>query len=94
MILKYIMNAVKFNNIMFIDRLQVHNNTMVKKYNILGTHTHYIYTVMLKCNNVQIYIKNGDNPNKYVHLIYVKNITPAMFSFFMDVTVLSSHIEL
>ena len=25
-----------------------------KKYNILGTHTHYLNTVMLKCINVQI----------------------------------------
>ena len=63
---------------MFIDRFEVHNNTLVKKYNILGTHTHththYIYTAMLKCINVQIYIKNGDNPNTHVHLICIKNI--------------------
>ena len=50
------MNAVKFNNIMFIDRLEVHNNRIVKHTTHLA-HTHYIYTVMLKkCINVQIYI--------------------------------------
>ena len=42
---------------MFIDRLEVHNNTMVKNTTYLAhTHTTY-YTVMLKCINVQIYIK-------------------------------------
>ena len=40
---------------MFIDRLVDHNNTMVKNTTHLA-HTHYIYTVMLKCDNVQIYI--------------------------------------
>ena len=60
---------------MFIDSLEVHNNTMVK-HTIHLAHTHYIYTVMLKCNNVQIYIKNGDNSNTYMHLICIKNITP------------------
>ena len=59
---------------MFIDGLEVNNNTMVKHTTHLA-YTHYIYTVMLKCNNVQIYIKNGDNPNTYVHLICIKNIT-------------------
>ena len=43
---------------MFIDRLEVHNNTMVKNTTYLA-HTHYImYTVMLKYINVQIYKKN------------------------------------
>ena len=60
---------------MFIDRLEVNNNTMVKNKTYL-THTHYIYTVMLKCINVQIYKINDDNPNTYVHLICIKNITP------------------
>ena len=60
---------------MFIDRLEVHNNTIIKKTTYLA-HTHYIYTVMLKCINVQIFKKNVDNPNTYVHLICVKNITP------------------
>ena len=42
---------------MFIDRLEVHNNTMVKNTTYLA-HTHYImYTVMLKYINVQIYKK-------------------------------------
>ena len=38
---------------MFIDRLEVHNNTMVKNITFLA-HTHYLYTAMLKCINVQI----------------------------------------
>ena len=29
---------------------------------------------MYQCTN--LYKKNGDNPNTYVHLICVKNITP------------------
>ena len=65
-------------NVKFIDRLEVNNNTIVKNTTYLA-HTHYIYmhTVMLRCINVQIYIKkNGDNPNTYVHLRCVKNITP------------------
>ena len=60
---------------MFIDIPEIHNNTMVKNTTYL-VHTYYIYTVMLKCINVQIYIKNGDNPNTFVHLICNKNITP------------------
>ena len=44
---------------MFIDKLEVHNNTMVKNHNILDTHTHthYIYYCQVKCINVQIYAK-------------------------------------
>ena len=40
---------------MFADRREVHNNTIVKNttYKYLA-HTHYTYTVMLKCINVQI----------------------------------------
>ena len=41
---------------MFINRLEVHNNTIVKNTTYLA-HTHCTYTVMLKCINVQIYIK-------------------------------------
>ena len=41
---------------MFIDRLEVHNITVVKNTTYLA-HKHYIYTVLLKCINVQIYIK-------------------------------------
>ena len=55
---------------MFIYRLEVHNYnyTMAKNATYLA-HTHYIYSVMLKCINVQIYKKKyGDNPNTYVHL--------------------------
>ena len=44
---------------MFIYRLEVHNYnyTMAKNATYLA-HTHYIYSVMLKCINVQIYKKN------------------------------------
>ena len=49
---------------MCVNRLEVHNNTMVK-YTTYLAHTQYIYTVMLKCINVQMYKKNGDNPNTY-----------------------------
>ena len=70
---------------MFINRLEVHNNTVVKIQTYLE-HTHYIYTVMLKfidivylkilkkkkCTYLHLY-KDGDNPNIYMHLICVKN---------------------
>ena len=38
------------------------------------SHTHYIYIVMLKCINVQIYKKNGDNPNTYSSAMAAKYI--------------------
>ena len=41
---------------MFINRLEVHVNGMVKHTTYLA-HTHYIYTVMLKYIKVQIYVK-------------------------------------
>ena len=49
---------------------------MVKIKHTWHTHTTYNYTVMLKCVDVQINKKIGDNPNTYTDLICVKNITP------------------
>ena len=59
---------------MFINRLEVHNNTMVKNTTYLA-HTHYIiycHVKMYQCTN--LYKKTGDNSNTYAHLICVKNI--------------------
>ena len=59
---------------MFIDRLEVHNNTLVKIH-----HAWHAYTIYIYSSNVSVYKsikKNDDNSNTYMHLICVKNTTP------------------
>ena len=51
---------------MFIDRLEVHNNTMIKHTALI---THHIYTVILKYININLKKKTGLIPthiNRYI----------------------------
>ena len=52
---------------MFIDRLEIHNNTKVKKYNILvlGTHSLHIYCHVKMYQCYKSIKKNGNISNTY-----------------------------
>ena len=54
---------------MFIDRPEVHNNTMIKHASHI-TYTHTTYTVILKYININLK-KPSNNPNTYKQ-IYTK----------------------